>query len=84
MRYITKTQSQSGATLEASTNFCCVLVIVSCNLNRLNEKAVTMHGYRNTCLLVEHTVAFIDIRDVSLVLVRPLPRELALLVDAVD
>ena len=34
-------------------------------------------------LLVEDTVALVDVRDVALVLVLPLPRELLLLVNAV-
>ena len=39
-------------------------------------------GSKRLHLLVEHTVALVDVRDVALVLVVSLPREFALLVDA--
>ena len=35
-----------------------------------------------TYLLVEHTIALVDVGDITLVLVVSLPREFALLVDA--
>lgn len=45
--------------------------------------AIHREGKHSTHLLVEDTVALVDVGDVAFVFVVPLPRELALLVDAI-
>lgn len=73
---------QRSSTFEARANLCSILVVIPRDLTTCQHRADI--AIATTHLLVEDTVAFVDVGNVPFVLVVALPRELALLVDATD